>query len=463
MNLLALSLFSFFLKLTQASERSTPSSLSSLSADSPNNELSFNLGPPEIDPLIYLERNDKEESFQSLSHSAFNELNIPNYKIDGNEIENNPSKDLESQSEFDSDLSPILNSKFTHYDDEHYRPRGSSFHNQDSNNPRKNLHLSIGWIHYSDDHWNPSDDMSDSPENRKNILKLMIADVKHGNLEQFRFLVGLLEKMGSVFEETKSELDFYNEESLIFAAVRSDNVDMFLEVMKYKKITFDDLNPCKLDTLSDEKKDRFSPGSYRSNKKSALDDDDDADDDDYDEEINVNIDETVFGQAIILNSIEIVNFLLDNGIRDDFPEGTQTALHLAVEKGHKIIARALLYRGGSQIDRANGGLLTPLMIAIQIGNAKIVEMLLKHGASLFIKDFYQRTCLHHAVINGNLEILNIIKPYILELPKTSRFVLFEAHDTYKKTAIQHAITIDIRLALLEIIEISGCTSLNYSS
>ena len=47
------------------------------------------------------------------------------------------------------------------------RPRKSSFNSHSSS--RKILHVSFGWVQFSDDRWMPSDDMEDTKLNREHI------------------------------------------------------------------------------------------------------------------------------------------------------------------------------------------------------------------------------------------------------------------------------------------------------
>ena len=132
------------------------------------------------------------------------------------------------------------------------------------------------------------------------------------------------------------------------------------------------------------------------------------DDDDDDDETLCSIEETVFGQAIIRNSIEIVRFLIEKGLRDNYPAGSETALHLAIRYGHEIISRILLEQAGSQLEKINGALLTPLMTAITYGHPRIVQFLIDAGACFTAFDHNHRNILHHAAIRGDLEILKVL-------------------------------------------------------
>ena len=330
--------------------------------------------------------------------------------------------------------------KFAHYDERHYLPRGPSIHNEAYSAPK---HVSFGWTQFSDNRWMPSIDMEDTEENRKHILMLMLVDARHGNLEYFKFLADVLDRFPGAnvtapFSNAQ-ELDIENPNSLIFAAVHSDNVELFCEVMKFKGLTFTDLNP--FAKLRKSPKIEFSPGSYPPRGTSVLDsvDSDDWAGNSSDEEDELpNVEDTVFGQAVIQNSIYIVNLLLENGIKDEFPERTNTALHFAIKYGHEILVQILLKRGGSQIDRINGAFMTPLMIAIHSGYPKIVKMLLNWKASVFITDFKQRNCFHYAAEKGHMVILRVLRETFLTLSPPNRFALINAEDVKKKTPFDYA-------------------------
>lgn len=308
-------------------------------------------------------------------------------------------------SEFKDDMPPVSSltcsslgtSKFIHFNDEHYRPRGSSFHNHGHSAPK---HVSFGWVQFSDDRWMPSEDMEDTEENRQHILIMMLTDARHGNLEYFNYLAGILQLFKSrnpgspeTIAFGSHELDFYNANSLIFAAIHSDNVELFCEVMKFTGITFDDLR------------------NYDNEESVVLFDNDSDDEDEF-----RTVEETVLGQAVIQNSISIVTFLLENGVRDIFPENSNTALHLAILHGHELLVRVLLEQGGSLIEKRNGAFMTPLMVAIECDNDRIVKLLITMGASVAETDLHQRNCLHYAAKQGNLSILKLLNEVVSSRP-----------------------------------------------
>ena len=63
----------------------------------------------------------------------------------------------------------------------------------------------------------------------------------------------------------------------------------------------------------------------------------------------------------------------------------RTALLLAVAKGYSEIAELLLNAGAADIDRAMEYGYTPLMIAVQNKDARMVQLLLKHKANIYAR------------------------------------------------------------------------------
>ena len=295
------------------------------------------------------------------------------------------------------------------------RPRKSSFNSHSSS--RKILHVSFGWVQLSDDRWMPSDDMEDTKLNREHIKELMLIDARHGNLEYFMYLVNVLRKFNAANpqnnvaeEDDGHELDVYNHNSLILAAVHSDNVALFIEVMRFKGITLEDLNPCKI--KSPKIRPEHMPGSFPPRPRSFFDSDNSSDEDE-DADGNriscVQIEETILGQVIRQNSIAILEFLLTSGIKDAYPEKTETALHYAIESEHELIVSLLLTHGNSDVNRFNGAFNTPLMTAVLTGNAHLVKLILKYDPNLLTTNFSGQNVLHLASKTGNLEILQLLK------------------------------------------------------
>ncbi len=92
----------------------------------------------------------------------------------------------------------------------------------------------------------------------------------------------------------------------------------------------------------------------------------------------------------------------------------QTALHLAVENRHEVVAQYLV-RGGSGKNSSGGELdvqdnegQTALHIAVRTGQVAMVQLLLRAKADLEVRDKGGRTALHLAVLMGEEGILELL-------------------------------------------------------
>lgn len=342
--------------------------------------------------------------------------------------------------------------KFIQYDsEEHFRPRGSSFHTMHPS--KKGTHVSYGFTQYSDDTWMPTTDMEDNCENREHIRDAMLASARHGNLEYFRCLKAVLDRFN--FDNPHApeslninhdlhELDSYNPSSMIFAAAQGDNVELFEEVMAWKGITFKDLDPC---AVVEDQTDEYyvGPSSFPPKGRSILDDESSSSEDEEDNAL-LPIDDTVFGRVITSNSLEIFKLLLAHGITDKYPEESETALHLAIKWKHEMIVRLLIdHHGDSQVNRINGALQSPLMAAIAVDCPKIVKLLLDCGASIVYTDFYSKTVLHYAAASKKktLETLIVLRDALTcALSPSDRVSLVMAQDIKLNTAAHLAADLD---------------------
>jgi len=85
-----------------------------------------------------------------------------------------------------------------------------------------------------------------------------------------------------------------------------------------------------------------------------------------------------------MGRVEIVTFFLDHGTNKNLKnsdDNGQTLLHIAAEKNHSGLARALLLRGVQLEIRDDDGR-TPLLVAAREGSFAIVDMLVKAGAKV---------------------------------------------------------------------------------
>jgi ankyrin repeat protein len=122
------------------------------------------------------------------------------------------------------------------------------------------------------------------------------------------------------------------------------------------------------------------------------------------------------------HTIEIIEFLLDNGINKEFINYTDkagyTPLLYAVfnDKGHRReVIEYFISKGASETVRyQNNAGHTPLMCAILLNDTELVKLLLKYGAAKTINNAEIKsghTALHFAASTNNLEILELLLQY----------------------------------------------------
>eukprot|EP00051_Salpingoeca_urceolata_P019923 m.294560 g.294560 ORF g.294560 m.294560 type:complete len:1550 (+) comp19504_c0_seq2:170-4819(+) len=107
---------------------------------------------------------------------------------------------------------------------------------------------------------------------------------------------------------------------------------------------------------------------------------------------------------------EVVRLLLAAGASPHGSTGKSQPLpplHIAARQGFFDSCLALL-RGGASVNEASAGSKTALYLAVQSGEAKIVELFAKTGADLNAKDANNHTALGHAASMGLENIVNIL-------------------------------------------------------
>ena len=107
-----------------------------------------------------------------------------------------------------------------------------------------------------------------------------------------------------------------------------------------------------------------------------------------------------------LNSLNIKN---ENG---------KTALHEAVQKGDKKTIEFLVRLGADVNTKSTSGE-TPLHLAVSYDYKNIVEFLLKHGARVGYQDILGNTPLHLAVFRGNKGVVKLLLKYEAQLDVTN--------------------------------------------
>ena len=85
------------------------------------------------------------------------------------------------------------------------------------------------------------------------------------------------------------------------------------------------------------------------------------------------------------------------------------ALHTAVREGDPFVLRTIINTGLCDINGKNLNAVTPLHLAVLMGNAQMVRILLDNGASVFVKDAFGNEAVVWADITDNDEIVFILK------------------------------------------------------
>jgi ankyrin repeat protein len=109
----------------------------------------------------------------------------------------------------------------------------------------------------------------------------------------------------------------------------------------------------------------------------------------------------------------IVGLLLKNGAKVDIAakdDGGKTALHWAVENGHKNVAQ-LLSKNVANVDMKDRNEWTALHIAAAKGHEGLAELLLIKGAEIGAVTNHGQTALHLAAGNGHTELVALLLNY----------------------------------------------------
>lgn len=113
--------------------------------------------------------------------------------------------------------------------------------------------------------------------------------------------------------------------------------------------------------------------------------------------------------AVYNNSLEATQFLIKNGANVNAQDKSgNTALMGAIFKGHKDLV-AILINAKANINQVNGNNASALIFGATFGKAAIIKMLLNAGADKTIKDNTGKTALDHALIQENIEVIDLLK------------------------------------------------------
>ncbi|GMI07927.1 hypothetical protein TrLO_g11614 [Triparma laevis f. longispina] len=125
--------------------------------------------------------------------------------------------------------------------------------------------------------------------------------------------------------------------------------------------------------------------------------------------------DTALISACRLGRIDIVNLALERGARNDpHPEFGQTALQSAVSAGHANCVKVILETAAPShsdlviVNHEDFNKEAPIHVASRCGNFPVLELLVEHGANMYLVDKNGRTCLHCACMGGHKQCLSYL-------------------------------------------------------
>ena len=91
-----------------------------------------------------------------------------------------------------------------------------------------------------------------------------------------------------------------------------------------------------------------------------------------------------------------------------------TALHEAVKSGNITITKSLI-RKGANINAVHDNFGTPLMYATELGELKIIKLLISSGASLMLRNSNGYSLVQNIPISGNMDVLKYYQSLNIDL------------------------------------------------
>ncbi|XP_019852814.1 PREDICTED: uncharacterized protein LOC109582511 [Amphimedon queenslandica] len=145
-------------------------------------------------------------------------------------------------------------------------------------------------------------------------------------------------------------------------------------------------------------------------------------------------------KAVKSGSVEAVDILLTNGARTDVMGHGSTPLHCASEIGNAKLIKLLVSKGKADVNAVDKSLKrTPLFNAVKSGSIEAVDILLSNGARTDVVDENGETLLHCASESGKVEMLEFwIKREDFDvnaLDERNRTPLFNAVEKHYKRSI----------------------------
>ncbi|MCJ1313661.1 hypothetical protein MMC25_007340 [Agyrium rufum] len=134
---------------------------------------------------------------------------------------------------------------------------------------------------------------------------------------------------------------------------------------------------------------------------------------------------TALREAVEFMRIRSVKLLVNAGATLVPDRGNETPLHNVAYHHYPLVLDLLLSCGprvdlDSALNRRNDRGKTPLILAAQAGNVRIVQSLVEHGGSLFLEDENGMSPLHIAAEQGNIEMVKMFLSMSDEQMKFSR-------------------------------------------
>ena len=115
--------------------------------------------------------------------------------------------------------------------------------------------------------------------------------------------------------------------------------------------------------------------------------------------------------AVNLNSIDLVEALIDHGADLNYAGNGETALHAAIVEKHRDVAELLILKGAN-VNALNISNRTPLhFLATFIDDQKLAQLMIEHGANVNANDKNGRTALFFATKKHNDRVAKIIWDY----------------------------------------------------
>jgi len=140
--------------------------------------------------------------------------------------------------------------------------------------------------------------------------------------------------------------------------------------------------------------------------------------------------------AAMYNQVKIAGVLIKRGagLNDQVPDTGNTALYHAVGSGYDRFAKVLLKSSKIDLEVKNKHGATALMYACHIGRVNMLELLIAKGASVTARASGGTTCLHEAAERSGIAVLNTIMAHN---PGMSVDVLADDNKTPLHVACEH--------------------------